>query len=233
MSSQTFLFASLDSKSPTTARKVHIRRLYDLMQLCLQRNDLPRARKAWCILARCKEIDWRTMWKTGIQVLGDDCLTSPEDNSSRLEFLRSMRLQFPEQQEAILREFALRLIATEKYREALDELELYLHVIPYRDNPVLNVYAGLLALHLSQTPDDQRAATQDDGSCPLLRNAQAHLEKARTLDPENEVAKAFLTQISVMQDPSYGFKIGDRESDEERMEVEEHEQRQRSKRVKT
>jgi RNA polymerase I-specific transcription initiation factor RRN11 len=95
-SEHTFLFASLGDKKPTTARKVHIRRLYDLLQLCLQRDDLPRARRAWAILARCKEVDWKTMWTTGVHLLGEDTNT-PESNAPRLEFLRAMMLQHPEE----------------------------------------------------------------------------------------------------------------------------------------
>ena len=91
----TFLFASLGDKKPTTARRVHIRRLYDLLQLCLQRHDLPRARRAWAILARCKEVDWKTMWTTGVHLLGDDT-HSPETSTPRLEFLRTVMLQYPE-----------------------------------------------------------------------------------------------------------------------------------------
>jgi hypothetical protein len=95
-SEHTFLFASLEDKKPITARKIHIRRLYDLLQLCLQRNDIPRAKRAWAILARCKEVDWKTMWTTGVHLLGDDT-NSPEASQSRLEFLRAMMLQHSEE----------------------------------------------------------------------------------------------------------------------------------------
>lgn len=91
-SDHRFLFASLDSRKPLTARKVHIRRLYDLLQLSIHRNDLPRARRAWCILARCKEVHWMTMWTTGLHVL---CAGVDEGNHTqkRLEYLRTMMLR--------------------------------------------------------------------------------------------------------------------------------------------
>lgn len=91
-----FLFASLADKKPTTARQVHIRRLYDLLQLCLQRNDISRAKRAWAILARCKEVNWKIMWTTGVHLLGDDSYDL-ETNTPRVEFLRSMMLQYPEE----------------------------------------------------------------------------------------------------------------------------------------
>ena len=96
LSEHTFLFASLGDKKPITARTVHIRRLYDLLQLCIQRNDLSRAKRAWTILARCQEVDWKTMWTTGVYLLSDDT-NSPEANLPRLEFLRAMMLQRPEE----------------------------------------------------------------------------------------------------------------------------------------
>lgn len=92
----TFLFASLDDKKPVTARNVHIRRLYDLLQLSLQRNDIPRAKRAWAILARCKEVDWKTMWTIGVHLLADE-YNRPEVNLPRVEFLRAMMLQHPEE----------------------------------------------------------------------------------------------------------------------------------------
>lgn len=92
---QRFLFRSLDSKTPLTARKIHIRRLYDVLQLCLHRNDLPRAKRAWTILARCKEIHWMTMWTTGVRLLGED-FGQHENSSKKIEFLRSMMLQYPD-----------------------------------------------------------------------------------------------------------------------------------------
>lgn len=101
--SSNFLFASLDDKQALTARKVHIRRLYDIFQLCILRNDIPRAQRAWSILARCKEIDWKDLWKCGLLLLGDaqaDVHNAGGDGGvraakSRIEYLRKMRMQHP------------------------------------------------------------------------------------------------------------------------------------------
>jgi len=94
-SDHRFLFASLDSRKPLTSRKVLIRRLYDVLQLSIHRNDLARARRAWCILARCKEVNWMAMWTTGLHLLGAD-LSGEDHSQKRLEYLRTMMLRNPE-----------------------------------------------------------------------------------------------------------------------------------------
>ena len=92
----SFLFGSLDLPNPLTARKVHIRHLYDILQLCIHRNDLERATRAWSILARCKEVPWMTMWTTGLLLIGAG---SDEEHrtSERLEYLRMMMLRHQEE----------------------------------------------------------------------------------------------------------------------------------------
>jgi hypothetical protein len=97
----SFVFASLDSKRPASARKVHIRRLHDILQLSLQRNDMRRARAAWAILIRCREIDWKEMWTTGLLLLGEDT-NGLREKPEQLEFLRAMMLQFPEEVSLLL-----------------------------------------------------------------------------------------------------------------------------------
>lgn len=97
----SFLFSSLDSKQPNTARKVHLRRLFDVLHLCIQRHDWPRARRAWAILARCKEVDWKTMWRTSLLLLGEgesDATThAPDTDGDKVGFLTVMMRQFPEE----------------------------------------------------------------------------------------------------------------------------------------
>jgi hypothetical protein len=86
-----FLFASLGSKRPLSTRQVHIRRLYDLLQLCIQRHDYERANRAWAILARCKEVQWKTLWPIALVIMGEDAAQRD------IEFLRSMMLQHPDE----------------------------------------------------------------------------------------------------------------------------------------
>ncbi|KZP24697.1 hypothetical protein FIBSPDRAFT_735396 [Athelia psychrophila] len=194
-SEHKFLFASLADKNPKIARQVHVRRLYDLLQLCLQRNDLPRAKRAWAILARCKEIDWRTMWTTGLQLLGDG-FEGLESDSPRVNFLQSMMRQNEEDCEAILRELVLRLIMSGQHEEALAALDLYLPSFPYQDNPTLHIYAGLIRVYSAQPPVLEGSSEQASPfDAILLREAQSHFERARGLDPDNIVANAFLAKV--------------------------------------
>ncbi|KAF9268146.1 hypothetical protein L218DRAFT_597969 [Marasmius fiardii PR-910] len=195
LSEENFLFDSLSSKAPNTARKVHIRRLYDIFQLCLHRSDIPRARRAWVILARCKEINWMSMWTTAIYLVGET--HSAEDIPKQLALLRELMLHNSADREAILQEMIFRLIILERYGEALDELELYLPSFPYQDNPVLHTYAGLLCLYIAQIPGDGQHTLQFNES--TLRVAKAHLERAIGLEPDNAVAKLFLDKISNIQ----------------------------------
>ncbi|KAF7352610.1 RNA polymerase I-specific transcription initiation factor rrn11 [Mycena venus] len=184
-----FVFTpTADAKDPRSARKIHIRRLYDVMHLCIQRNDFERATRAWTILAHCQEVNWRTMWSTSVHILSAKNLKDPEQT---VAFLRLMMLQHPEDRETILKEMVLRLIISEQYRDALDELELYLPSFPYQDNAVLHVYAGLLSMYISQ-PTSERISQFNP---TLLRSAQTYFERAKILDPDNSMAEAFLHKI--------------------------------------
>ena len=95
----SFLFNSFDWKVPSTARKVHIRRLLDILHLSIQRRDLPRARKAFGLLSRCEEIEWTVIWKLALLLLSDELPTSgdPPGTAKQLDFLRVMMLQHPEE----------------------------------------------------------------------------------------------------------------------------------------
>lgn len=90
------LFTSSNVPRPTTARKVHIRRLIDVLQLSLLRRDYDRARRAWAILIRCKEIDWKDMWKTAVALLADPGDDDQEENDRRIAFLSIVVRQHPD-----------------------------------------------------------------------------------------------------------------------------------------
>lgn len=91
----TFLFASLGSKQPLTTRKVHIRRLYDILQLSIQRHDVQRAKRVWSILSRCKEINWLALWRTGLHIFGEAHIDD-DGMQVTVDYLRSMMLQYPD-----------------------------------------------------------------------------------------------------------------------------------------
>ena len=91
--STNFLFAPANAKTPRNARAYHIRLLIDFFHLCMQRDDLGRARRAWAILAQCKEMDWGALWDMGLQVNAGS-----HDSFSRasVEYLRAMMFRRPE-----------------------------------------------------------------------------------------------------------------------------------------
>ncbi|KDQ07788.1 hypothetical protein BOTBODRAFT_591586 [Botryobasidium botryosum FD-172 SS1] len=194
-----------------TSRAFHIRRLQDILQLSIQTGDLVRAKRAWCILARCKEVNWRVLWRTGLTLAGSLNESLAERTDGKLEYLRAMMLRHQDSRELILQEIVLLLIDAGQYREALDEINLYLPSFPYQDNPVLHTYAGLLSLFMAQpfqqTPakaPPRHVADQSPSIPPIittgfseaqLRDAQSHLERARSLDEHNVVASGFLDRI--------------------------------------
>lgn len=195
-----FLFHSLDVGPRLSARKLHICRLYDVLELSLLRNELTRARKAWAILARCKEIHWTTMWTTAIS------------------FLHEMMLRLPDKRETILKEIILRSIMAGQFRKALDEVELYLPSFPYQDDPVLHNYAGLLSLYLFQS--SLNGVDDDVLNHSLLRNAQVHFQGAKALDSDNVIAAHFLSHIHKMTGQAGN---SEQDSDNDLMEVDIHE----------
>lgn len=95
----SFLFNSFDWKAPSTARKVHIRRLLDILHLSILRRDLPRARKAFGLLSRCEEIEWTVIWKLALLLLSDELPASggAPRTAKQLDFLRVTMLQHPEE----------------------------------------------------------------------------------------------------------------------------------------
>jgi len=209
MSSQDIqlLFTPPNAKNPSTARKLHLRRLYDALELLIQRQDYARARRAWVILVRCKEIDWKAMWRIGALLLEEP---SKGRSTRKLDYISSMLLQYPDEKESILKELVLHYIASGKHRTALDELELYLPSPPYESNPILHVYAGLIHIYLAQPGNHQGT-----WSIVSLREGQKYLEKAKMLDAENIVALAWLEKIPTFStsDQAEMASVGD--SDEE------------------
>ncbi|KZT13038.1 uncharacterized protein LAESUDRAFT_639698 [Laetiporus sulphureus 93-53] len=206
----SFLFALPGSKKRRTARKVHIRRLFDVLQLCILRNDLSRGRRAWAILLQCKEVKWKSLWQTAVFLLGEREKDDLEFSDEMIALFSTKMRQHPEQRETILKELILQLIQAGMHREALDELDLYLPSFPYQGNPVLQTYAGLLALYLAQ-PQTNADAPQE--SSALLRDAQFYFERAKAIDPKNAIAMAFIEQMPMIT--QHGQQHDTSESDSE------------------
>ncbi|KAI0346804.1 hypothetical protein BDW22DRAFT_1404566 [Trametopsis cervina] len=229
MAGPIFLFDPSERRSPNTARKVHIRRLYDVLELSLHRGDIQRARRAWVILVRCKELDWKSMWRTGTLVAGECSPLEGVPAQKRLEYLSTMMRQHSEARETIFQEYILLLIQSGQSEKALDELELYLPSPPYQDNSMLHLYAGLICLHLVHAPDGTTGPTVRG----TLREAEQYFERAVQLDAGNVVAATWLGQIPILITHSNRSHIDGPSSDGEREDRSEDETRLRNKRVKT
>ncbi|KAF8450491.1 hypothetical protein L210DRAFT_3386005 [Boletus edulis BED1] len=186
----TFLFSPPENISPLTSRRVHLRRLYDVLHLSIQRGDVHRARRAWAILARCKEIDWRTSWMLAIALL-DRSGRGTESNQTQIDYLRTMMLHRPEDRELILCELVHMYIMAGRHREALDELEFSLPSFPYHNNAVLHIYAGICSVLTSQPGSASEVDVQSIDS-EMLDRAQIFFERAKSLDPENKVVDSLL-----------------------------------------
>jgi len=186
----TFLFSPPEDISPLTSRRVHLRRLYDVLHLSIQRGDLHRARRAWAILARCKEIDWKTSWMLALGLL-DHSGHRTESNQTKIDYLRTMMLHSPGDREQILCELVHLYIVAGRHREALAELEFSLPSFPYRDNAVLHIYAGICSVLASQPSSASEVDVQSIDS-EMLGRAQIFFERAKSLDPENIVVDSLL-----------------------------------------
>ncbi|KIJ70146.1 hypothetical protein HYDPIDRAFT_77876 [Hydnomerulius pinastri MD-312] len=194
----TFLFSPPEDRPPFTSRRVHLRRLYDVLQLSLQRGDTQRARRAWAILARCKEVSWKTSWTLSIGLL-DHYGDRTESNPTKVDYLRTMMLQFLEERERILSELVHLYILAGRHKEALDELEFSLPSFPYRDNSVLHIYAGICSVFAAQPSSDNFGSTDNMQSVDpdMLDRAQIFFERAKSLDPENIIVDSLLNMVKM------------------------------------
>ncbi|KZO97271.1 hypothetical protein CALVIDRAFT_526818 [Calocera viscosa TUFC12733] len=164
-----------------STRTAHISRTTDILHLSLQRGDLQRARRAWAVLVRCKEFDWKAGWRIGLAVLEEE---------ERGRWLERAFLACPDEKESILRELVLTYIAHSRPRAALDQLELYLHSFPFQDNPTLHAHAGMLCLFLSQP-----SSPNDLPDHALLRQARQEFLATLALDPTNDAARAYKEMV--------------------------------------
>jgi hypothetical protein len=54
---------------PSSARKIHLQRLCDILHLSIQRGDLHLSRSAFGLLARCEDVEWAAIWNLGLVIL--------------------------------------------------------------------------------------------------------------------------------------------------------------------
>lgn len=60
---------SLKIDAGLSTRKAHFRRLYDIYHVALQRNNITQAKRAYSILVRCREFDWASNWRSGLDMV--------------------------------------------------------------------------------------------------------------------------------------------------------------------
>ncbi|KAH7105439.1 hypothetical protein BKA62DRAFT_689698 [Auriculariales sp. MPI-PUGE-AT-0066] len=195
-----FIFTNEHGPSKaSSARKIHTQRLFEILELCIQRGDMPRARRAWSLLSRCNGVNWKALWRLALLILNE----SNNSSTDSLDFLRAMKFQQPEQEshyfsdkEAILVEIVHTMIVQEDYRGALEELQLL-------DNPILHTYAGMLSLYLAQPSESTARHLQPQFSQQtvmafspsLMRDVDFHFNRALALDPDNIVASDMLLKV--------------------------------------
>ncbi|KAF8760880.1 Reverse transcriptase (RNA-dependent DNA polymerase) [Rhizoctonia solani] len=111
-------------------------------------------------------------------------------------------------QETLLKETILALIDLEEYQEALDELDLYIVTMPFDQNPVLHLYAGMLWLFTAQPQAEVSIDSVSKGTsrneildvarwnAPRVAAAKRHFRRAIALDPGNEFARGEQPEVS-------------------------------------
>ncbi|KIO12616.1 hypothetical protein M404DRAFT_19386 [Pisolithus tinctorius Marx 270] len=225
-----FLFSLLEDKPRLTSRRIHIRRLYDILHLSLQQQDMARARRAWAILARCNEVNWKNLWTLSVGLL-DRHVNDVESTPTKVDYLKAMMLQHPDEREKILTELIHFYILADRHRDALDELEFCLPSFPYHDNPTLHLYAGLCCMFNAQLSNDMiegksfvmmhatspECLTGNDDSGGTDRNlidrAQIFFQRAKALDPNNTVVDSLVNMAQcLLQAPRTDLR---HESDED------------------
>lgn len=90
-------------RNDASSRRRHICLLNDLLHLSIERSEWDKAARAWAILARCPEVDWKEMAKVGLILIGkrdggtDDGDEPREDfGAQRIDYLKSLMLRNPE-----------------------------------------------------------------------------------------------------------------------------------------
>lgn len=210
-----FLFSLFEDKPRLTSRRIHIRRLYDILHLSLQQQDLIRAQRAWAILARCNEVHWKNLWTLSVGLL-DRHFGDVDSVPTKIDYLKAMMLQHPDEREQILSELIHLYILAGRHRDALDELEFCLPSFPYYDNPTLHLYAGLCCMFNAQLPNDLVEGADDSSAAErnLIDRAQIFFQRAKALDPNNIVVDSLVNMAQCLLQAPH---TGPHESDEEAM----------------
>ncbi|OCF45669.1 hypothetical protein I317_00572 [Kwoniella heveanensis CBS 569] len=213
-----------DVKSFThpSVRRRWIQNLVDALHYCLLKGDIERAKKAWAILIRCREVDWKARWNWGLLVLSSST-TAPSDSTQNgysytqmsqftqdyegkevERWLNSLRVSAREEDKpSLLNGLVLHFIKHGQYRRALDQLETYLSSYPFLRSGPLHTYAGLLSFYLAQPVssrvEDQKplaAADLDEEDANVGENGSSTASPAPDRDQGLQAADSMGLRIS-------------------------------------
>ncbi|KAG0143683.1 hypothetical protein CROQUDRAFT_717054 [Cronartium quercuum f. sp. fusiforme G11] len=183
-------------------RKLHIRRLFDLLNLSLLKNDLVKSRRIFKILIRCKEVQFIQLWQFGLRLLDID---HDNDHDQVLSYLKACRNLDSNQSVNVLIEYISTLISLNRYCDALNELELYLSTLPYSQNSTLHQYAGMLSLFLAQ---ENTSIESDQSSSNLtqrltkisnssyFKKSKTYFDRSKLLDPNSLISNGYIALVS-------------------------------------
>lgn len=141
-------------------RRLHLQRIFDLLNLSIGRRDGVRAFR--CLRILLKSHEWRPieLWRYALEITtiitrGDDQLEQdgvPFQKHlarKRLAFLREVSKARTGLQLDVFIEIVPELLALGEEQQALAELDIVLHQYPYRLEPILHLYSALIFLKLS------------------------------------------------------------------------------------
>lgn len=155
----------------------------------------------------------RTLWQIGLALIPGREDGKGKATREHVSYLKRVRLQIPQSQETLLKETVLALIDMGEYQEALDELDLYIVTMPFDQNPVLHLYAGMLWLYTAQPAhtndtDEQIPTSEEAGALGTVKvldtqnwnvariaAAKRHFRRAIALDPGNTFARGYLDRL--------------------------------------
>lgn len=92
--------------APASVRKIYIQHLVDILHASLLKHDAIRAKRAWAILVRCREVDWYSRWRWGLAILQADLKAAGAGVSRKGEevedWLKTLRLSAVEVEVSLL-----------------------------------------------------------------------------------------------------------------------------------
>ncbi|RIB07114.1 hypothetical protein C2G38_2215420 [Gigaspora rosea] len=134
---------SLNDDFFLTVRRAHLINLYELLVTSLSNRNYCRANRVVEILLQCPEVDVTHVWRAAIDVL----IHLGKAEKTCIDFFNQMLLHTRCKEEVLLELISFQLHSG-KPRDALETLETYLTQTPYKDNPLIFGYTGMLAFAL-------------------------------------------------------------------------------------